>query len=74
MGFSSGVVIFDSVCDVVLNQEVLDKKQIIKTLSKVLFEQDWDTETDSKYLNHPLIKEIFLELYPDYFSGIYECD
>lgn len=58
-----GTEIFDTVCKQVLdNKDVTEKtqKRIIKKLYAVLQDHDWDCESDSLYVSHPIVKEIFL--------------
>jgi len=52
----------------ILTEEPLDKKKFLKVIIKSLKEGDWDTEQDSDYWDHPLVREVFKELYPHWFD------
>ncbi len=63
MGWCSATEIFDSVCSALLDDdENVDKKATIKVLIGALWQGDWDCEFDSAFINHPLVKECFIEL------------
>lgn len=68
MGWCSGTTIFDKVVEYILESKDIDKKELIRVLVNALFAQDWDCEGDSKYWKHPLVREVFAEMYPDWFK------
>lgn len=61
MGWCSGTVVFDAVCDALLSEDKPDKKYAIKALIDALCDMDWDCENESDYWDHPLVKECFIE-------------
>ena len=67
MGWCSGTQIFDDVLDLVLANDEVDKKELVKVLIEALGNQDWDCEGDSKYWEHPLVRDVFKEMYPHWF-------
>lgn len=66
MGWCSGTKVFDSMIGALVEDDPLDKKEAIKELIKTLEDLDWDCQCDSEYLQHPLVKEAFIELDPDW--------
>lgn len=64
MGFCSATEIFDGILDHFLAEDSENKEpiEVIKILIKTLWAMDWDCEGDSKYWEHPLIKQAFREL------------
>lgn len=79
MGWTGGTPIFDAVAKIVLdpafnfvNGAVIDqvKLDILKALVKALGDEDWDTESESDYWNHPIVQRAFREAFP----GLYEDD
>jgi hypothetical protein len=68
MGWSSGTEIFDPVVKKILNAGLTDKEKtvIIKELIVRLTDADWDTECESLYFEHPLVKKIFKKLNPEW--------
>lgn len=67
MGWCSGTEIFDRVVEILLEPH-LDKKKIIKELLDVLEDQDWDCQQDSLYWDHPLVRKVFEEVHPKWFT------
>lgn len=68
MGWCSGTEIFDMVCSVLLDKTERSKKEILKSLIEALDNRDWDCHGDSAYWDHPLVQEIFKEMYPEWFE------
>ena len=71
MGWCSGTYVFDGVMDAFINEKSISKavkKKIIKKVIEALQERDWDCESDSDYWEHPLVREIFMELKPEWFE------
>lgn len=66
MGWCSGTKIFDAVCEAVLDQPRISKKDLIKAVAEELEEDDWDCQQDSNYYDHPLVKEVMKELHPNW--------
>lgn len=64
---SGGTHVFDEMCGAILSEEHPDKKQVLIALIDALHGNDWDCEPDSKYWDHPLVREIFKEKYPNWF-------
>lgn len=65
MGWGSGVYVFDDIVGAILDEKISDQSKfdLIKTVATVLAEQDWDTESDSGYIDHPIVKDVFNALY-----------
>lgn len=73
MGFCSGTDIFDPVAKVVLETPdtfllPATKRVILKALIDALEDHDWDCESDSQYWNHPMVREVFMEMHPGWFE------
>ena len=68
MGWCSGTEVFDAVAGALLDDKPVDKKTVLKNLIETLQDKDWDCESDSDYWEHPIIREIFIELEPDWFD------
>jgi hypothetical protein len=68
MGWCSGTEIFDQIAEVVLSDKPMDKKATIKAMIEALENGDWDCQGDSAYWDHPIVKEAFRELHPDWFK------
>lgn len=67
MGWCSATPIFDAICEAILNEKA-DKKELLKITIEALQDGDWDCERDSKYIDHPLVREAFTDLDPDFFD------
>lgn len=68
MGWSGAVHIFDEVAGALLAEGEIDKKSILKTVIEALENGDWDTQSDSEYWDHPMVREVMEELHPDWFE------
>ena len=66
MGWCSGTGVFDIFCKVVLVEGEVDKATALKTFIEELEDSDWDCQSDSSYWDHPLVREAFQELHPDW--------
>lgn len=66
MGFSKGTEIFDAVVEPLLKKKKVDIKETIEKLIVALENNGWDEPEQSIYFTHPLVKECFLEIDPDY--------
>jgi len=67
MGWASGTEIFDSVCRLVVNNErmhIEDRRSIITNLIGSLENADWDTQSESRYFHHPIVKTIMINIHP----------
>jgi len=63
MGWCSATIIFDSLCEALLDEpDDIDKKKLLKRIITILWDNDWDCEWDSAYLRDPMVKEAFIEL------------
>lgn len=70
MGWSGGTHIFDTVCYNILENSQGDdsfKLRVIRALIVELQDLDWDTECESGYYDHPIVKTAFCELGYGYF-------
>jgi len=74
MGWCSGTEIFDTVCDNLIIDDKVNKKELLKSLIQVMWEHDWDCETDSEYIDDELVRECFIELDPDWTEKLEEMD
>lgn len=68
MGWGSGVYIFDSIAKALLTDKPVDKKATLRAVIDVLDDGDWDTQQDSYYWDHPIVREIFAEKHPGWFE------
>lgn len=69
MGWCSGTQIFDDVASVLLGKKkTKTPKEVLKLLAKAMEDMDWDCQQDSDYWDHPIVKEVFKELHPDWFE------
>jgi len=71
MGWCSATEIFDTVASAVLSDKPLDKKEVLMVVAEALRDMDWDCEQDSDYWDDPIVREIFMELEPEWFED--EC-
>ena len=60
MGWCSATMIFDDVCDAIFNEKA-DKEKILDRLIGTLHDMDWDCEMDSAYVDHPVVRKLFIE-------------
>ena len=60
MGWCSATQIFDDVCDAIFNEKA-DKEKILDRLIGTLQDMDWDCEMDSAYVDHPVVRKLFIE-------------
>lgn len=66
MGWSGGGRIFDDVCETVLyNDNIADeyKTEILLALAKGLEDQDWRDYHECEYIDHPVVREVFYDVY-----------
>jgi hypothetical protein len=71
MGWCSGTAVFDSVLRKILYDNHFNDEQrtrIIRYLVDALEDHDWDCQADSDYWEHPLVAEVFYQLYPTWFD------
>lgn len=73
MGWSGATGIFDSTTKAVLDSSATEgeKAHIIKSLLSELVDADWDTECESSYFTHPLVKKAFIS-FDKYYEKRYE--
>ena len=60
MGWCSATLIFDDVCDAIFNEDC-SKTEILSRLIGTLEDMDWDCQMDSRYSNHPVVRELFID-------------
>lgn len=69
MGWCGGTEIFDAVAAEILEPKngyvEFEQKRVLRILANALEENDWDCQSDSKYYEHLIVKEIFDELSAD---------
>ncbi len=70
MGFCSGTEIFDPVVAHILDAQLPETQAtaLIGALIEALWDHDWDCESDSAYWDHPLVRQVFRNLQPDWFE------
>lgn len=68
MGWCSATIIFDNVCDSLLSENPISKKEMLKRLIMQLEDGDWDCQEESEYFDDPLVAEIFKELHPKWYT------
>lgn len=51
-----------------LSEKPVDKKAVVKHIIRVLQDMDWDCESDSNYWEHPVVREVFREINPEWFE------
>lgn len=66
MGWCSATLIFDNVCDGILSDKPQSPKETIKALIVALEDGDWDCQYDSAYFDNPIVREVMMELHPDW--------
>ena len=66
MGWCNGTEIFDTIADVILSDKKIDKKETLKIIITALQDADWDCIEESRYIDHPLVKESLVEIDPDW--------
>ena len=73
MGWSSGTRVFDKVCGHVLGSPdrkgistAISVQDLLIALVDVLEDLDWDCQEESRYFNHPLVREILVRKHPDW--------
>ncbi len=66
MGWCSGTDVFDGMAKTILEDSMDDEMQefLIARLIRVLWDSDWDCESDSDYFNHPVVRRAFHRLEP----------
>ncbi len=67
MGWSSATDIFDNVVGKLLvKDKPVDVEDVIRTLFDNLEDADWDTQEESRYWKHPIVRKVVRELHPDW--------
>lgn len=71
MGWSSGTELFDVVAKEILDltKHLSVRKPTVEVFKKIILafeEHDWDVQNESKYYSHPIVKQAFIELHPDW--------
>jgi hypothetical protein len=71
MGWASGTDIFDHTVGEVL-KKVTDREarlDVIFALAAAMEAHDWDVQNESKYWEHPEVREVFRTLHPKWKLG-----
>jgi hypothetical protein len=68
MGWCSATVIFDQIAKVVLSDQPIDKRAVLKTVIKAFEDGDWDCQQDSDYWDDPIVQSVMRELHPHWFE------
>ena len=74
MGWCSGTIIFDALCDSLLSNKEVDKKKVLKDIINILWREDWDCETESNHINNEMVRECFFELDGEWKEHFVELD
>lgn len=66
MGWCSGTVVFDNVCDALFAEDAKKPttEETVRALAVALEESDWDCQQDSEYWSHPVVRKVMKELHP----------
>jgi len=67
MGWCRGTEVFDDICEAILDSK-LEGSELIEEVIYILQANDWDCELESEYVEHPIVKDIFIKMYPDYYE------
>lgn len=69
MGWSGGTDVFDAMAEVILygkvSLSILEQELLLGTLLEALGDADWDTESDSAYYGHPIVRKILKAQNPE---------
>lgn len=71
MGWCSGTDIFDAVYEGYVELGFLKEDKLVSALAdliRVLEDNDWDCQSDSKYWNNPLVIKARRDVHPDHLS------
>lgn len=68
MGWCSATTIFDKMATEILEtvHSDEDKIAILITVAQTLEDDDWDCQSDSRYIDHPLVGQVFRRMHPDW--------
>jgi len=68
MGWCSVTEVFDAMAKFILSTDKPDteKREVLLVLAKSLEDNDWDCQTDSDYVDDPIVRSIFKELHPNW--------
>lgn len=64
MGWCSGTILFDQVCDSLLADKKPTAEETIRLLAVAMENMDWDCQSDSAYWEHPVVRRVMKELHP----------
>jgi hypothetical protein len=72
MGWCSGTVVFDLICDRVLKPDipVQTQMELVRAVANALSHADWDCESESAHWDDPVVKQVMQELHPDWFDPL----
>ena len=70
MGWCSGTHIFDLMTVGILSAKIDDKQKVglLVTLIDALWSEDWDCESDSRYIKEPLVMTAFKRMAPEFYD------
>jgi len=67
MGWASGTDVFDAVAREILGDAgAISKTKVILALVEALEDNDWDTQNESEFYDHPIVRRVMRELHPDW--------
>lgn len=67
MGWASGTDVFDAVAGVVIEDDTrFNKHNVLKALIVALEDNDWDTQNESEFYDHPIVRRVMREIHPDW--------
>jgi hypothetical protein len=67
MGWASGTDVFDAVAGEILGETgAVSRTRVIRALVEALEDNDWDTQNESEFYDHPIVRRVMRELHPDW--------
>lgn len=67
MGWCSGTEIFDKFVELLLDNNMKQEQKLEKFID-IMWDHDWDCESDSEYWDHPTVRSVFKKMKPDWFE------
>ena len=68
MGWCGGTEIFDVVAKELLDDEPVNKTALLIAVIDALEDGDWDCQNESRFWEHPTVREIMKERHPSWFE------
>lgn len=68
MGWCTTTEIFDTVASALLEDNEVDKKNVLEIVISALEDGGWECQQDSEFYDHPVVQEIFRKLHPRWFE------